>query len=129
MTEYLKPFIDTINELHQINHLCVPDIGTECVTHELKKELKEAYGINITIVPFDSILFPPNTSNGLYLLIDCMDTHKIMSNVGKIQQKIKDALLKYNSRDDSKPNVPNGSVIWNLSFLSNRQHKWDGKLT
>jgi len=119
MTEYLKPFIATINEAHQITHLCVPDIGTECVTQELKTELKDSHGINITTVPFDSCLFPPNTSNGLYLLIDCLNKHKIMSKVVIIQHKIKEELY----------NIRKGSVIWTLSLISNRQHKWDGKLS
>jgi hypothetical protein len=123
ITEYLKPFIATINKVHQITHVCVPDIGGYCITDELKTELKEDYGINITTVPFDSCLFPPNTSNGLYLLIDCMYKHKIMSTVGKIQQQIKAEL--YNSRKGST----RGSVMWALSFVSNREHKWDGKLS
>jgi hypothetical protein len=95
MTEYLKPFILAIDEEHQITHLCIPDIGAECITHELIAELKDEYGINITIVPFDSSLFPPNISNGIYLLIDCMDEHNIILNIGRIQRKIKEALIKY----------------------------------
>ena len=31
MTEYLKPFILAIDEEHQITHLCIPDIGAECI--------------------------------------------------------------------------------------------------
>ena len=95
MTEYLKPFILAIDEEHQITHLCIPDIGAECITHELIAELKDEYGINITIVPFDSSLFPPNISNGIYLLIDCLDEHNIILNIGRIQRQIKEELIKY----------------------------------
>ena len=85
----------------------------------LKKILKDAYSINITIVPFDSRLFQQDTSNGLYLLIDCIYKHKIMWNVGKIQNHIRISMT----------NKKKCNVIWSLLFLSNRQHKWEGKIT
>jgi hypothetical protein len=125
MTEYLKPFISAIDEAHQITHLCVPYLGEECISEELKKMLKDNYSINITIVPFDSSLFPQDTSNGLYLLIDCMNQHRIMATVGRIQNRIGLALTHYKKNEGKKCLY---KVIWTLLFLSNRQHKWEGKL-
>jgi hypothetical protein len=95
MIAYLKPFITSIDESHQITHLCVPNIGPECITQELIMELKDAYGITITIVPFNSSLFPPNCTNGIYLLIDCLYEHNILLNIGRIQRQIKEELIKY----------------------------------
>jgi hypothetical protein len=115
MTEYLQPFIEAIDERHQITHLLVPNIGAECISEEFKKAIKDAYGINITTVPFNSDLFPPNINNGLYLLIDCMYKHIIMAKVGRIQTHIRLALTNY-------------KLVWTLSFLSKKQHKWEGKI-
>ena len=102
--------------------------------------LKDAYGINITIVPFDSSLFPQDTSNGLYLLIDCINDHNIILNIGRIQRQIKEELIKYkklnspalpkcrkDETNECETALENVSVGWTLSYISNRRHKWDGE--
>ena len=61
----------------------------------ITKELKDNYGITINIVPFDSSLFPPNCTNGIYLIIDCINDHNILLNIGRIQRQIKEELIKY----------------------------------
>ena len=137
MSEYLKPFIESIDKTHQITHLCVPDIGTECMTQVLINELKDEYGITITIVPFNSDLFPPTCKNGVYLLIDCLNDWNIMVNIGRIQRCFGRELTKY--KKINPPSLPKcrkdetincetalmGQVIWTLSYISDRRHKWD----
>jgi hypothetical protein len=88
--EYLKPHIDGINVLHQITHLYVPELSSTCITEEFVNNIKDEFGIHITIVPFDKVLFPSEVYDGLYLLIDCMYSLKIREGIGTIQRHIKE---------------------------------------
>ena len=140
MSEYLKPFIESIDETHQITHLCVPDIDTNCMTQVLINELKDEYGITITIVPFNADLFPQKCTNGVYLLIDCLNEWNIMKNIGRIQRCFRRELNKY--KKINPPSLPKcrkdktikcetsliGDVVWTLSYISDRRHKWEANL-
>ena len=129
MTEYLKPFISEIDEAHQITHLCVPNIGNCGINQTLIDELKYEYDIKITIVPFNSELFHQNCTNGVYVLIDCLDEHNIMENIGRIQRCLCRELIKYKKLNPSElpkcrkgddmvcENVNKGSVMWTLVFI------------
>ena len=75
--DYLKPHIDGINVSHQITHLCVPELSSKCITEEFVTNIKDKFGIYITIVPFDKVLFPTEVYDGIYLLIDCMTSTKL----------------------------------------------------
>ena len=49
-----------------------PELSSKCITEEFVTNIKDKFGIYITIVPFDKVLFPSEVYDGIYLLIDCM---------------------------------------------------------
>ena len=137
--EYLKPYIDGINVSHQITHLCVPELSSKCITEEFITNIKDKFGIYITIVPFDKVLFPYEVYDGIYLLIDCMTFHKIMEGIGTIQRHIKENFCEYKKLNPQPPQkcrksdgscptaISNSITNLIIRVLSNKRHKWNGE--
>ena len=137
--EYLSQFVDSINQSHQITHLCVPYISSKYITNAFIDYVKTNYNINITVIPFNVLLFkdlhennsacelffstssnePYNIKDGLYILIDSNDPHIIMKYIGIIQNHINNGLKEYKSNDTL--------TSWTLHYLDNKIHKWVGE--
>jgi hypothetical protein len=121
-TEYLDPYIDDIDVSHQITHLCVPELSSKCISEEFVTNIKDTFGIHITIVPFDKILFQSGIYDGIYLLIDCIDDFQIIKGIETIQRHIKE-----NKKRNLIERGPLDDFSWTATYLSYRRHKWDGK--
>ena len=127
-TEYLQPFIDSINQTNQITHLCIKNIDSNCITQEFIDFIKNEFDITITLIPFNPILFenendedytksgsdsPTKLAKGLYILLDSSNVHNIMKYICIIQNKIRTSL-------------ENKNISWILHYLSHKRHKWIG---
>ena len=130
---YLKTFTDLIDTSHQITHVCVPYISSKCITDDFIKEIKDLTCLNITIIPFKSILFDQihetwsdkhdtlDIKDGLYILIDSNNEFAHHQYIYLIQRKI-NVSLKYYKKINNIIN-PN-SCSWIMHYLSHKRHKW-----
>ena len=133
---YLKPYIDKINKEHQITHVCVPKmVSSEYITDTFIVNIKTLYGLNITVVQFDPILFKrihedwtdedyttDDLTDGLYILIDTMNEFNLMKYIRIIQRKINIAIDDYKKINNIEKTDNDG--CWTLHYLSNKRHKW-----
>ena len=134
---YLQPYMNTINENHQITHVCVPRmVSWNSLTEEFIEHVKIKYLLQITVVPFNPILFedlhdgsfwckPSNTDNltdGLYILVDTNNEFNVMKYIGQIQREINKYIDQYKITNDIQPSL----TSWCLHYLSDRRHKWVG---
>ena len=134
-TKYLNQFIDLIDKSHQITHVCVPNISSNCITEEFINGFKDLIGLNITIIPFDPILFEKinerwsgindnsNIKDGLYILIDSNNASDIMHYMFVIQRKINISIKHYKKINNIKDL---DSCFWTMHYLSDKRHKWVG---
>ena len=125
-----------INKSHQITHVCVPHISSNCITEDFIKEIKDLTGINITILPFNPKLFKKIHENwsdinylyhhdikdGLYILLDSNNDFDIMKYIYMIQRKINISIKHYKKINNIKE--PDS---WTLHYLSDKRHKWVGR--
>ena len=130
---YLKTFTDLIDTSYQITHVCVPYISSNCITYDFIKEIKDLTCLNITIIPFKSILFDQihetwsdkhdtlDIKDGLYILIDSNNEFAHHQYIYLIQRKI-NVSLKYYKKINNIIN-PN-SCSWIMHYLSHKRHKW-----
>ena len=132
---YIQPFIDKINKDHQITHVCVAKmVSSTYITNEFIINIKNIYGLKITVIPFNKILFEnihedwtdenyttDCLTDGLYILIDSLDSFIHFKYIGIIQRKIGVAINDY-----KKKNNINTTSGWHLHYLSDRRHKWVG---
>jgi hypothetical protein len=131
-TEYMDPFMDTINQSHQITHVCVPHISSNYINPTFIDNVKTNFNINITVIPFNPLLFnelhennhacsntQSDIKDGLYILIDSNDPYIIIKHIGKIQKHINTALKEYKSNDEK--------TSWTCHYLDDIRHKWVGE--
>jgi len=131
-TEYMAPFMDTINQSHQITHICVPHISSNYINPTFIDYIKINFNINITVIPFNPLLFydlhennhdcsaiQSHINDGLYILIDSNDPYTIINHFRKIQKHINTALKEYKSKDEI--------TSWTCHYLDDKRHKWVGE--
>jgi len=128
-TEYMAPFIDTINQSYQITHICVPHISSNYINSTFIDNVKINFNIDITVIPFNPLLFNDLHENnhacsttqseikdGLYILLYSNDTFSIIKHIGKIQRHINIALKEYKLKDEI--------TSWTCHYLDDKRHKW-----
>jgi len=135
---YIQHFIDKINKDHQITHLCVAKmVSSTYITNEFIRDIKNKYGLRITVIPFNKILFEnihedwtdekytaDGLTDGLYILIDSLDSFIHFKYIGIIQRKIGVAINDYKKKNNINPTIHPCS--WTMHYLSDRRHKWVG---
>ena len=127
--EYIHQFIDTINQSHQITHICVPHISSNYINPIFIDNVKINFNIDITVIPFNPILFNDLHENnnacyatqsvindGLYIIINSNDPYIIMKHIGKIQKHINIGLTEYKSNNEI--------TSWTCHYLDDKRHKW-----
>tara|TARA_B110001469_G_C9372089_1_gene193793 strand:+ start:91 stop:510 length:420 start_codon:yes stop_codon:yes gene_type:complete len=133
-TEYIAPFMDTLNQSNQITHVCVPHISSNYINSTFIDNVKINFNINITVIPFNPLLFNDLHENnhacsttqsyikdGLYILIDSNDPYTIIKHIGKIQRHINIYLKEYKSKEyKSKDEI----TSWTCHYLDDKRHKW-----
>lgn len=134
---YIQHFIDKINKDHQITHVCVAKmVSSTYITNEFILNIKNIYGLQITVIPFNKILFEnihedwtdenyttDGLTDGLYILIDSLDSFIHFKYIGIIQKKIGNAINDYKKKNNiNTTNHPS----WTMHYLSDRRHKWVG---
>jgi len=137
---YIQPFIDKINKDHQITHICVPKmVSSTYITNKFIRNIKNKYGLRITVIPFNKLLFEnihenwtdenyttDGLTDGLYIIIDSpVFLSKFhFKYIGIIQKEIGVAINDYKKNNNINPTIHHSS--WTLHYLSDRRHKWVG---